>query len=247
MSIRYLDKYPCNNAKHLWVLKPQWAVLKLFFKNIAHRPVTVLYPYEKEWVPDNYRGRPGLIFDECVGCGMCVRMCPTACIKLVDVEDSDGKVVKRPQVNMGRCAMCGYCAEYCPVDAMTVTPEYELAEFTRFDLLYGPRRLAYDKTTEGMKVKLEVTLQSDIDNGNAERRVALADLDRPILTDNKCIGCKKCAKVCPVTAIEMVEKGTNEKTGKPILRPVIDESKCICCNNCVDDCPKDALEMKEVL
>ena len=45
----------------------------------------------------------------------------------------------------------------------------------------------------------------------------------------------------------MVEKGTNEKTGKPILRPVIDNSKCICCSNCVDDCPKDALEIKEVL
>ena len=69
----------------------------------------------------------------------------------------------------------------------------------------------------------------------------------PELIDSKCIGCKKCAKVCPVNAIEMVEKGTNEKTGKPILRPVIDNSKCICCSNCVDDCPKDALEIKEVL
>ena len=242
MTMKYLEKYPRNPARGLWVGKPMWTVFKLFCKTVVHRPMTILYPYEKEWIPDNYRGRPGLIFDECVGCGMCVRMCPTACIKLVD-----GQTVKRPQVNMGRCAMCGYCAEYCPVDAMTVTPEYELAEYTRFDLIYGPRRLAYDKTTEGMKVKLEVTLQSDIDNGNSERRVSLASLDRPVLLDAKCIGCKKCAKVCPVNAVEMVEKGTNEKTGKPILRPVIDESKCICCNNCVDDCPKDALEMKEVL
>lgn len=247
MTMKYLEKYPRSTARGLWVLKPQWKVLRLFGKTVIHRPVTVLYPYEKEWVPDNYRGRPGLDFDKCVGCGMCVRMCPTACIKLVDSEDSDGKTVKRPQVNLGRCAMCGYCAEYCPVDAMTVTPEYELAEFTRFDLIYGPRRLAYDKTTEGMKVNLEVTLQSDIDNGNAERRVSLFSLDRPELTDAKCIGCKKCAKVCPVAAIQMVEKGTNEKTGKPILRPVIDEAKCIGCSNCIDDCPKDALVMKEVL
>ena len=58
MSMKYLDKYPRSNARHLWVLKPQWAVLKLFLKNIPRRPVTVLYPYEKEWVPDNYRGRP---------------------------------------------------------------------------------------------------------------------------------------------------------------------------------------------
>ena len=79
--------------------------------------------------------------------------------------------------------MCGYCAEYCPVDAMTVTPEYEIAEYTRFDLLYGPRRLNYEGTTEGMEVKLEVTLPSDIANGNPERRVSLFDLDRPELIE----------------------------------------------------------------
>ena len=246
MAMKYLDKYPKNLAKSGWVLKPLVTVLRLFAKTATRKPVTVLYPYEKEWIPDNYRGRPGLRFDKCVGCGMCVRMCPTACIKLVEVADDDGKMVMRPQVNLGRCAMCGYCAEYCPVDAMTVTPEYELAEYTRFDLIYGPRRLHYEGTTEGMEVKLEVTLPSDIENGNPERRVSLFDFDRPELIDNKCIGCKKCAKVCPVDAIEMVEKGVNDK-GRPILRPIIDNGKCISCKNCVLDCPKDALVIKEVL
>ena len=65
MTIKYLDKYPKNLAKSLWVVKPSWTVFKLFCKTVVHRPVTVLYPYEKEWVPDNYRGRPGLRFDKC--------------------------------------------------------------------------------------------------------------------------------------------------------------------------------------
>jgi NADH-quinone oxidoreductase subunit I/NAD(P)H-quinone oxidoreductase subunit I len=246
MTIKYLDKYPKNLAKSLWIMKPVWTVFKLFGKTVTHRSMTILYPYEKEWIPDNYRGRPGLVFDKCVGCGMCVRMCPTACIKLIEVDDDAGNKVMRPQVNVGRCAMCGYCAEYCPVDAMTVTPEYELAEYTRYDLLYGPRRLNYEGTTEGMEVHLELTLPSDIENGNSDRRVLYADLDKPELTDSKCIGCRKCAKVCPVGAVTMVEKGVNDK-GKPIVRPEFDNAKCIGCSNCIIDCPKDALELKEVL
>ncbi len=246
MAMKYLDKYPKNLAKSLWIMKPVVTVAKLFAKTVTHRPVTVLYPYEKEWVPENYRGRPGLRFDKCVACGMCARMCVTQAIKLIEVPDDNGNMVMRPQINIGRCAFCGYCAEYCPVDAMTVTPEYELAEYTRYDLIYGPRRLNYENTTPGMEVKLEVTLPSDIANGNPERRVHIFDVDKPELTDSKCIGCKKCSKVCPVNAVTMVEKGVNDK-GKPIIRPEFDNSKCISCRNCVDACPKDALEMKEVL
>ena len=87
-KLKYLNKYTAfeggkqakpyktkNLAKSLWVVKPNWTVFKLFCKTVAHKPVTVLYPYEKEWVPENYRGRPGLRFDRCVSCGMCAHAC----------------------------------------------------------------------------------------------------------------------------------------------------------------------------
>ncbi len=246
MPIKYLDKYPKNPARSLWVLKPMWVSLRLFFRTVRHRPVTILYPYEKEWIPDNYRGRPGLRFDKCVGCGVCSRMCPTGCIKMVEVADDDGKMVMRPQVFVGRCAFCGYCAEYCPVNAMTVTPEYELAELFKEDMFYGPRRLNFKDTTPGMEVHLEVTLQSDIDAGSPEKRYHPHEIDKPVVDEDACIGCKKCQKVCPVDAVEMVEKGLNAK-GKPKLVPLFDPKKCICCNNCVIDCPKDAIHIEEVL
>ena len=241
---KYMDS-PKSTASSLWVMKPLWKVFRFFCKTVVHRPVTILYPYEKMWMPENYRGRPGLRFDKCVACGMCAKMCPTACIKLVEVEDASGQKVMRPQANLGRCAMCGYCAEYCPVNAMTVTPEFELAEYTREDLIYGPRRLAYEGATEKMEIHLEQTLMSDIKNGNPERRISPFKTDRPVLNSAKCISCKKCEKVCPVNAVKMVEHGVNEK-GRPILYPEFNDAACICCANCVEDCPKDALRINEV-
>jgi len=246
MVIKYLDKFPKNNARTLWVLKPMWVTLKKMFKTTIHRPVTIRYPYEKEWIPDNYRGRPGLRFEKCVGCGICKRMCPTTCINMIEVDDDAGKKVMRPQVNLGRCMMCGYCAEYCPVNAMIVTPDYELAAYTREELIYGPRKLAWPNSTEMMEVHLEEHLLSNLEKGIKDKPVAFYSVDRPVLEDDKCIGCSRCVKVCPTDVIEMYTAGENDK-GKPIKRPKFDLSKCVCCENCVEECPKDALWIKEVL
>lgn len=246
MTMKYLDKYPKNPARKLWIIKPLWATIKLFAKTVFRRPVTIQYPYEKEWIPDNYRGRPGLRFDMCIGCGMCERMCPTSCIKMLDVPDDDGKIVSRPQVFIGRCAFCGYCAEYCPTNAMTVTPEYELAELYKENLFWGPRRLHFEDTTPEMEVHFEVTLQSDIEAGKSERRVHVYEVDNPVVEEDLCISCKKCEKVCPTQAVTMIEKGVNSR-GKPRLIPVFDHDKCVCCELCVIECPKDCIHIEEVL
>lgn len=245
MPYKYLDKYP-KKFRGTGVLRPMWTALVRMFKSTVHRPVTMMYPYEKEWVPDNFRGRPGLRFDRCLGCGICVRVCPTTCIELVEVADDEGKMVKRPQVNVGRCMMCGYCAEYCPVDAMTTTTDYELAEFTREALIYDPRRLNFEGSNEMMEVHLEEHLMSNLAKGITDQPTAFFNTDRPELIASKCISCQKCAKVCPTNAITMIVVGKNEK-GREIKNPQIDNSKCVSCENCVIECPKQALKIKEVL
>lgn len=54
---------------------------------------------------------------------------------------------------------------------------------------------------------------------------------RPVLSKG-CVGCEKCASVCPAKAIEMKNK-----------KPRIDTSKCIRCFCCQEFCPKGALKV----
>tara|TARA_A100001037_G_C15106473_1_gene616720 strand:+ start:170 stop:1096 length:927 start_codon:yes stop_codon:yes gene_type:complete len=53
------------------------------------RPVTVMYPYERledmePWlfVPGNYNGRIGVIWETCTACKACVRACPNGCLHM---------------------------------------------------------------------------------------------------------------------------------------------------------------------
>lgn len=58
----------------------------------------------------------------------------------------------------------------------------------------------------------------------------------PVPKKKECIGCKKCAEICPAKAIEM-------KNGLP----VIDKKKCITCFCCQEFCPKGAMKVHRPL
>jgi formate hydrogenlyase subunit 6/NADH:ubiquinone oxidoreductase subunit I len=63
------------------------------------RPLTIMYPYERledlePWlfVPGEYNGRIGVIWETCTACKLCVRICPNDCLHMttelrVDVLD----------------------------------------------------------------------------------------------------------------------------------------------------------------
>ncbi len=240
---RYRKKVPPEPTGYIF--KPMGVTLRQTIRSTVNRPNTVLYPWEKLQLPDCYRGRPGLVIDNCIGCGMCVRICPNKCIDLVEVK-LEGNACLRPQIDLGRCMMCGYCAEYCPTDAMIVTPEYELATTTRRELIYDPFELMHEHRP-GYEVHMVQVLASEVDKGKDAVELRFMDeKDVPMLDDDACIGCGRCEKVCPVNCIEMAEVGKNEK-GRPIKRPRFDLTDCVSCENCVLNCPKNALKMKEVL
>ncbi|MBO1000677.1 4Fe-4S binding protein [Bacillus sp. SD075] len=56
--------------------------------------------------------------DRCIGCGICVSVCPTDVFE--QVEDETPVISRKSD-----CQTCFMCEAYCPVDAMYVSPNAE--------------------------------------------------------------------------------------------------------------------------
>ncbi|MDO8416436.1 MAG: NADH-quinone oxidoreductase subunit NuoI [Agitococcus sp.] len=108
---------------------------------------TIQYPEEKVYLPPRYRGRIVLTRDpdgeeRCVACNLCAVACPVGCISLQKAETEDGRWYPEFfRINFSRCIFCGMCEEACPTTAIQLTPDFEMAEFNRQNLVYEKEHL----------------------------------------------------------------------------------------------------------
>ena len=117
------------------IFKPFMVVAPYVLRNSQ----TVAYPTERPLFYERFRGRHRFIFDRCISCNTCGRVCPCNSIKLVDVEGKEGKY---PQIDYQTCSLCGYCVEFCPTKALEFTDFVEFSEINRSKLIYSPERLS---------------------------------------------------------------------------------------------------------
>lgn len=127
----------------LTIVRSMWMV-----NSHALRPRdTILYPEVPVPVPPRFRGRIILSRDpdgdeRCVACNLCAVACPVACISLQKAEREDGRWYPEFfRINFSRCIFCGMCEEACPTTAIQMTPDFEMSEYVRQDLVYEKEHL----------------------------------------------------------------------------------------------------------
>lgn len=125
------------------ILKGMWIV----FKHAFAKRVTIQYPEEKPQLAPRYRGRIVLTRDpdgeeRCVACYLCSAACPVDCIAIQATEDANNRRYPETfRINFSRCIYCGLCEEACPTNAIQLTPDFEMADYERKNMVYEKEHL----------------------------------------------------------------------------------------------------------
>ncbi len=125
------------------VVRSMWVI----FWHFLRKRETILYPEVKQVMPPRWRGRIILSRDpdgeeRCVACYLCAAACPVDCISLQATQEAHGR--RYPEffrINFSRCIFCGFCEEACPTYAIQLTPDYEMGEYERHNLVYEKQDL----------------------------------------------------------------------------------------------------------
>ncbi len=121
---------------------------------------TEQYPLQRPQVAERYRGAPRLNVNAdnqetmCIACDLCALACPE---NLIVVGSVRNPTTKRKELttftyDTSRCMFCGLCEDACPTDALELTQDFEMAQYTREGAIldrekleHGPEPTVYHK------------------------------------------------------------------------------------------------------
>ncbi len=118
---------------------------------------TEQYPLERPQIAERYRGLPRMNVNPdtgetlCIACDLCAKACPEHLITVQSERDpvTKRKVLTNYTYDISRCMFCGLCEEACSTDALELSQDYEIALYSRENLILDRKRLeAGPETTE---------------------------------------------------------------------------------------------------
>jgi hydrogenase-4 component H len=91
---------------------------------------TSSFPKKAHTPFENFRGKPEVDDEHCVGCETCANVCPSQAITIEDDREEGKRIITR---NFGKCIFCGMCQQHCITGKGVILSDkiFDLAVFER--------------------------------------------------------------------------------------------------------------------
>jgi len=89
-----------------------------FLKDVGEGKAKINPPVE---VPKNFRGKIQYDKEKCIGCKLCIKVCPCEAIEFKPDE-------KKIKIYVSRCCFCSQCNDICPANCLSMSDEFLLAD-----------------------------------------------------------------------------------------------------------------------
>ena len=93
-----------------------------FLEEVGAGNIEIIPPIN---VPIGYRGKIKYDKEKCIGCKLCIKVCPSEAIEFIE---SDKKI----KIYLARCTFCSQCNDICPVNCLSMSNEFLLADADKY-------------------------------------------------------------------------------------------------------------------